>query len=143
MRLLRLFSVSFADGRVGIGLLLLRVAVGLAAVVQGGICLADRSRQPLLMWAIGLLAIACGISLLIGFLTPFACFVVNLGGICIMLSWFAEPVLRSFGNGLSLFFVVITSSALVLLGPGAFSFDARLFGRREIIIPHAPRQPKS
>jgi hypothetical protein len=27
------------------------------------------------------------------------------------------------------------SLALVLLGPGAFSLDARLFGRREIIIP--------
>ena len=27
------------------------------------------------------------------------------------------------------------SAALVLLGPGAFSVDARLFGRREIIIP--------
>jgi hypothetical protein len=25
--------------------------------------------------------------------------------------------------------------ALILIGPGAFSVDARLFGRREIIIP--------
>ena len=29
------------------------------------------------------------------------------------------------------------SAALVLLGPGAFSLDARLFGRREIIIPES------
>jgi hypothetical protein len=29
------------------------------------------------------------------------------------------------------------------LGPGAFSLDARLFGRREIIIPPAPRRPES
>jgi hypothetical protein len=29
------------------------------------------------------------------------------------------------------------SAAQVLLGPGAFSVDARLFGRREIVIPRA------
>ena len=33
------------------------------------------------------------------------------------------------------------SAALVLLGPGAFSLDARLFGRREIIIPEGRVQP--
>jgi hypothetical protein len=31
--------------------------------------------------------------------------------------------------------------AITLLGPGAFSLDARLFGRREIIIPEAARPP--
>jgi hypothetical protein len=34
------------------------------------------------------------------------------------------------------------SAALVLLGPGAFSLDARLFGRREIIIPEGGRSPR-
>jgi hypothetical protein len=29
----------------------------------------------------------------------------------------------------------------MLLGPGALSVDARLFGRREIVIPHQP-QPR-
>ncbi len=33
--------------------------------------------------------------------------------------------------------------ALVFLGPGAFSLDARLFGRREIIIPGTHRPPKT
>lgn len=31
-------------------------------------------------------------------------------------------------------FVAATALALALLGPGAFSVDARLFGRREIVI---------
>jgi hypothetical protein len=26
-------------------------------------------------------------------------------------------------------------SAIIILGPGAFSLDARLFGQREIIVP--------
>jgi hypothetical protein len=38
-------------------------------------------------------------------------------------------------NALAAFNLAAMSAALVLLGPGAFSLDARLFGRREIIIP--------
>jgi hypothetical protein len=35
------------------------------------------------------------------------------------------------------------AAATALLGPGAYSLDARLFGRREIIIPQAsnPHEP--
>jgi hypothetical protein len=33
------------------------------------------------------------------------------------------------------------SAAVVLLGPGAFSLDARLFGRREIVIPEGAFTP--
>ena len=32
--------------------------------------------------------------------------------------------------------VIILAAAIALLGPGAFSVDARLFGRREILIPN-------
>jgi hypothetical protein len=43
---------------------------------------------------------------------------------------------------LAAFNLAAISAALVLLGPGAFSIDARLFGRREIIIPEARRSPR-
>jgi hypothetical protein len=38
--------------------------------------------------------------------------------------------------------MVVDATAIALLGPGAFSLDARLFGRREILIPPDPRSPK-
>jgi hypothetical protein len=34
---------------------------------------------------------------------------------------------------------MLNSAALALLGPGAYSMDARLFGRREIVLPHSDR----
>jgi hypothetical protein len=33
-------------------------------------------------------------------------------------------------------FLTADAVSLVMLGPGALSIDARLFGRREVIIPH-------
>ena len=42
------------------GLLLLRAAVGLTAVIQGGFFLTDRGNQTLTNWVIGLTAVASG-----------------------------------------------------------------------------------
>jgi len=38
--------------------------------------------------------------------------------------------------------VIVQTTVIALLGPGAFSIDARRFGRREILIPHTPPRPK-
>jgi len=35
---------------------------------------------------------------------------------------------------------VVLAIVIALLGPGAFSVDARMFGRREILIPVTRRQ---
>jgi uncharacterized membrane protein YphA (DoxX/SURF4 family) len=44
-----------------------------------------------------------------------------------------------FENTLVALQLTAMSVILVLLGPGAYSLDARLFGRREIIIPDSRR----
>jgi uncharacterized membrane protein YphA (DoxX/SURF4 family) len=137
----RLFS-RFPSGRPGLGLLLLRAAVGLTAIIQGGVYLAEGAPQTLGTWAVGLLAVASGAALLIGFLTPVAGALAGLISAGVALSWFPAPTANLFDARLSVVFVIIMAAAIVLLGPGAFSLDARLFGRREIIIPHASRLPK-
>jgi hypothetical protein len=121
-------------GRAGIGLLLLRAAVGLTVVVQSGAYLFGGRDQTMRLWVISLLGVASGALLLIGFLTPFAGGLLGLSAAAC--TWF-QGTANVFDNRLSILFVAIVGAAIVLLGPGAYSLDARLFGRREIIIPKA------
>jgi uncharacterized membrane protein YphA (DoxX/SURF4 family) len=114
---------SFPDGAPGLGLLLLRAVLGVGAISSG---VADLGTGTLL----GVLDIVVGSLLLAGFLTPVAAILLGLAALNIAFSeekW--TPV--------SVFIVAL---ATALLGPGAFSIDARLFGRREIIIPVVRRE---
>ena len=135
--LLRLYS-TFPDGWYGLGLLLLRVALAATLMVQGFAYLFGQKDSRFGLWAMGLLLLGSGGSLLIGFLTPLGSATALLLGIAATLSRLPAPGWNFFsGNLLSLDALAIALAA-ILLGPGAFSIDARLFGRRKIIIPRLP-----
>jgi uncharacterized membrane protein YphA (DoxX/SURF4 family) len=91
------------------------------------------------MWLGGVVGVAAGAGLLFGVLTPVASVVLGLGVVGIRFSILAAPVQNLFDQRLSAVLTAIIAAAIVFLGPGAFSVDARLFGRREIIIPPRPR----
>jgi hypothetical protein len=131
----RLFS-TFPDGWPGVGLLLLRMAVGGTAVAVGAVTLAERaSPMPTIGLAvISMVAIGCGALLLIGFLTPGATVLVGLGSAGLTLPGCPALAASLFEAKPSSGFVIVMSLALLLLGPGAFSLDSYLFGRREIVI---------
>ncbi len=136
----RLYHV-FPDGRTGLGLLLLRAAVGIVVLIAGATGLIQRPDPTVEAWVIGSLAIASGITLLVGFLTPIAAALV---GVIAMGTWMSMiPALSPslFTSKPSCAFLAGVAAVIVLLGPGAFSFDARLFGLREIIISPS-RSPK-
>jgi uncharacterized membrane protein YphA (DoxX/SURF4 family) len=84
-----------------------------------------------------------GAALAIGFLTPYAGLLVGLCFLGIALSWFPAPSWGLHDGRLVAFGMIITTVAIALLGPGAFSLDGRLFGRREIVIPPSSRPPES
>jgi uncharacterized membrane protein YphA (DoxX/SURF4 family) len=136
----RLYS-TFPGGRPGIGLLLLRSAVGLATCAEGISYLSGPSNPTSGKWLLGLLLIASGAALAAGFFTPIAGLLVALSFLGVAFSWFPEPSWGSHDARLVAFGMIIAAAALALLGPGAFSCDGRLFGRREIVIP-PPSHPQ-
>jgi uncharacterized membrane protein YphA (DoxX/SURF4 family) len=130
----RLFS-SFPEGWPGIGLIFLRLTVAVNAIICGIDALVGHNSHAISVWAVGPLAIAVGAALFVGFLTPAASAAATVAYLIAGVSSFLTSEANNHISTLADFNLAAISAALALLGPGAFSVDARLFGRREIIIP--------
>jgi hypothetical protein len=115
----------FPAGRPGVGLLLLRFAAAAALVSDHPGIVLSLPPGPALA-----IVLPIGIGLCLGLLTP----VLSVAGGLFALIHFG--VEASPAVGLSMLLpVVFASASLTLLGPGAYSIDARLFGRRVITVP--------
>lgn len=128
---------EYPAGRVGLGLLLFRSAVGILVLAQVSMQLSDHTGGSLGERITRVVLIAAGSSLLAGFLTPIAATLVGLHAVRAWISVIPQPLLLS--KPLLVFFFTV-AAGIVLAGPGAFSVDARLFGLREVIIPRPPRK---
>ena len=119
--------------------MLLRVAVGSASVFQGTAGLADaHSGISKALLINGGTAIA-GACLLMGLFTPIMSVLAFVGYELV------THVPRYSSSGLvydaklQIVFALLLAFGIALVGPGAYSIDARLFGRREVIIPRVSR----
>ena len=129
-----MFSM-FPDGSPGAGLLLLRVAAGAVLVTQGVTYLGDKSGLGFLALVFFSAMCVVGLLLLIGFLTRMAALVAVVIAVNSGLSWFHRVnTALSVTPTTSVLFAAV-AIAVICLGPGAYSLDGRLFGRREIVIP--------
>jgi uncharacterized membrane protein YphA (DoxX/SURF4 family) len=84
-------------------------------------------------WIIVGLSLACAACLLAGFMTPVIAIAVTIGASALVLSGLLHSLIE----------VIVLAVTLALLGPGAFSLDARMFGRREILLPTRSSKPQS
>jgi putative oxidoreductase len=117
----RLFS-SFARGWPGLGLLLLRIVCGGYILIEGvARCQAGQSGA----WVMaGIFAVVDGALLFIGLWTPIA------GPIAVILS--AWNVMVRHEDPHPGILLAAIGAALAVIGPGALSVDARLFGWKRI-----------
>ena len=83
--------------------------------------------------ALGIIALLAGTCLLAGFLTSVfgAIVAVDLAVTVLWLHAYSSQEKTAFFPVASL---IVVAVAVTLLGPGAYSADARLFGMREIVI---------
>ena len=91
----------------------------------------------LLACCLAVLTFASGALMLAGLMTLFVALFVAAGGIGVALSWIPSPGQDLFDSYPAIINLIVLSIAIAFLGPGAFSLDARMFGRREITIPRS------
>jgi len=120
----RLFS-TFPEGWPGTGLLFLRTVAAIAPV-QHGIAGLLTAQLPALV-IVKLVAASAVALLLVGLWTPLAGVLMAVTELSLAFSHPTDPWIHILLGALGI--------ALAMLGPGAWSVDARLFGRKRIQIP--------
>jgi uncharacterized membrane protein YphA (DoxX/SURF4 family) len=123
----RLFS-TFADGWPGAGLLLLRLLTGIALIHSGIVC--THQGSPPVTAALQIFGIVAGVVLMIGFFTPV------VGGLTVIVeAWIGISQISSpGGDPWNAVAAAALAACLAMIGPGAWSLDARRFGRRRLSL---------
>jgi putative oxidoreductase len=120
----RLFS-TFADGWPGLGLIIQRFVTA-AALFSCAATRYSTSAEPAVLVPY-LISAGAGLFLLLGLWTPIAGYITAAVELWVAFSSRGNPTLA--------LVLAASSASLAMIGPGAWSIDARLFGRKHISVP--------
>jgi putative oxidoreductase len=146
----KLYS-TFPGSIPGIGLLILRIVGGIATVVYGGIILTrldpivNGQFSYISHLILSLLLITGSIFFILGLMMPFISITLAVCefGMAFNNLTSDNSLPDSKFGWVELFLLASIATALAFLGPGAFSIDARLFGRKRIFIPSSRKDVRS
>jgi putative oxidoreductase len=124
----RLFS-GFANGWPGTGLLLLWLLTAVALIHFGIASVLEA--PPLTIVVLQIIGVGAGILLLVGLWTPVVGALAAIVKVWIAFSRFFSHT----GDPWIAIAQAVLGAILAMVGPGAWSVDARLFGRKRIDIP--------
>jgi hypothetical protein len=113
----------FPTGLPGLALVLLRLSV--AGAILWTCLLIVFPVMPVWTWVMLVTALA---ALCAGFLTPYVASCAALLNAWVLFSLEAEQK-----SAVAIF--LLAALSLAIIGPGAYSVDARLYGRRRVLIP--------
>jgi hypothetical protein len=117
----------FPAGAPGAALFVLRVSVAASLLVDGTAHWALVTS----LWILLPIALTA-LCLCLGLLTPYS------ASLCCLIELSALTIVAG-QDRFHLVIAILTSAVLAILGPGAFSVDARIFGRRLLTVPPRPR----
>jgi putative oxidoreductase len=124
----RLFS-TFPNRWPGIGLLLLRLCFGITLLYFGSAAFSAVPSGPV-PFTQSVIAAGGGIFLLAGLWTPAMGGLIALNELWIALSFYPPQQEKTWIH----VFLTVFAVSVAMLGPGAWSIDARLFGRKRFDI---------
>lgn len=131
---------TFPDGISGLGLLILRLALGGTLALRAFACLHDRHDLNPLIAIVMLLMLLSALLIIAGYRTRVAAVAATVAIVVGMISCTGGPGLQVLDSRTTEVFAIMIAAAVACVGPGAFSLDSRMFGRREIVIPKSPHR---
>jgi putative oxidoreductase len=133
----RLFSI-FPSGWPGFGLLLLRLGLGIALIALGISGFLAASGEPVAVVRDSI-EVGGAIFLILGLWTPVVGSLIALDALWIALSLYSS---KPDGHW-NYVFLAVLAAGVSMLGPGAWSIDARLFGRKRFDLVDGARGRKN